>query len=303
MKTYLLRHLQVLFTTLGQLLRTPLATLLTGAILGITLALPTGLYLTVHNLQRVSGAWGEGGHISLFLKRDLGREAAERLAERLRARPEIATTQLVSPDSALAEFKRHSGFGDALTALQRNPLPWVVILTPKERVTTADLDQLVQELTRWPEVDIAQFDLEWVRRLAALLRLAERAVLLLAGLLGLGVLLVLGNTARLAVVSRCEEIALLKLVGGTDVFIRRPFLYAGTLLGLLGAAVAWLLVLAASLLLGGPAEELAALYGSRFELQTLDLPASLGLLFLGAALGWVGTRFAIGRQLRAIEPS
>ena len=153
-----------------------------------------------------------------------------------------------------------------------------------------------------PGVAQAQFDLEWVRRLDAILRLAQRGVLILALLLGIAVLLVVGNTIRLAILSRRAEIEVIKLIGGTDAFIRRPFLYAGLFQGLFGGLLAWILVAASLALLAGPVRDLAGLYGSGFELAGLGLRAGAILLLGGAFLGWTGSRLAVGRHLRAIEP-
>jgi cell division transport system permease protein len=303
-KSYLLRHLQVLFAALGQLARTPVASLLTVAVIGITLALPTGLYLVIENIQRLSGGWEDSGRVSLFLKRAASTQAASTLADRLRRLSAVTRVEYISPEMALAEFKRTSGFGGALNALERNPLPPVLVITPAESHRHPEaLHALVTELSAYPEVDIAQLDLEWVRRLQAILNLAERGVWILALLLGLALLLIVGNTIRLAVLSRREEIAVIKLIGGTDAFIRRPFLYSGLLQGLLGAIMAWLLVSLSLLLLADPIRELSTLYASGFEIEPLGPEAVLALLATGGALGWIGSRLAVGRHLRSIEPA
>jgi cell division transport system permease protein len=303
MTQYLLRHAQVLFATLGDFARAPFATLMTVAVIGVTLALPGALYVVVHNLQRAGGGLEAGGQVSLFLRADTGARAAQTLAERLRARAGIARVDYLSPEAALEEFRRASGFGAALDALERNPLPAVLVVQAAEPARAPErLRALAHELGALPEVEHAQLDLEWVQRLHAILRLAARAVWLLAGLLGLAVLLIVGNTVRLAVLARREEIAIVKLVGGTDAFIRRPFLYAGLLHGLAGAALAWLLIAAALLLLGGPVAELAGLYGAEFEVTGFGAGPGLALLALGGGLGWLGSRIAVGRHLRTIEP-
>jgi len=239
-KNYFLRHLQTLFFSLGQMARAPLATLMTVAVIGITLALPTGLYLLLDNLQRLSGGWDAGVQISLFLKQDIGDAEAGRIAERLRAREEIESVRYVSRQAALAEFKRLSGFGEALNLLDENPLPAVLLVRPKPAHGSPQAAAaLARSLGETRGVDLAQLDLEWVKRLNAMLSLARRGVILLAGLLGLAVLLIVGNTIRLAVLNRRTEIEVVKLIGGTDRFIRRPFLYSGLLQGLAGALTGW----------------------------------------------------------------
>ncbi|MBI5612162.1 MAG: cell division protein FtsX [Gammaproteobacteria bacterium] len=303
MTSYLLRHLQVLFYSLGQLARTPFASLVTVAVIGISLALPAGLYVLLDNMQRVSGAWDGAAQLSVFLKRDVSERAGLALAQKIRARPEIASVNYISREAALAEFKRLSGFGNALNALDGNPLPAVLAIRPASpHADAATLARLGKDLQAMGEVELVQLDLDWIKRLNAILDLARHGVWLLATVLALALTLIVGNTIRLAVLGRRTEIEIIKLVGGTDAFIRRPFLYSGLLQGLGGALCAWALLALVLALLAAPVQELAALYGSRFELRGLDVSAGLALLALGALLGWLGSRLAVGRHLRAIEP-
>lgn len=300
---YLLRHLQVLFSTLGQLAGTPFASLIAVAVIGISLSLPAGLYVLLDNMQRVSGAWDGAAQLSVFLKRDVSERAGQALAEKIRVRSEIASVQYISREAALAEFKRLSGFGAALNALDGNPLPAVLAIRPSSaHADAATLEKLKTELQSLKEVELVQLDLDWIKRLNAIIELAQRGVWLLAAVLALALTLIVGNTIRLAVLSRRTEIEIIKLVGGTDAFIRRPFLYSGLLQGLGGALLAWALLALVLVLLAAPVQDLAALYGSRFELHGLDWQAGLVLLALGALLGWLGSRLAVGRHLRAIEP-
>ncbi len=302
-KNYLLRHAQVFFYSLGQLTRTPVATFLTVAVIGITLALPAGLYVAIENVQRLASGWEDNGQISLFLKQDVPGAAIEKLADKIRRLPAVSWVDYVSREAALTEFKRLSGFGEALNALERNPLPAVLVVHPAATHAHPDkLQALLKDLRRFNEVDIAQIDLDWVRRLHAMLELARQGVLILAAGLAIAVLLIIGNTIRLAVLNRRDEIEITKLIGGTNAFIRRPFLYTGTLQGLLGALLAWLLVGLGLLLLADPINDLAGLYGSRFEAENLGILATLALIGSGGLLGWLGSRLAVGRHLRAIEP-
>ena len=302
-KNYLLRHAQVFFYSLGQLTRTPVATFLTVAVIGITLALPASLYVAIENVQRLASGWEDNGQISLFLKQDVTGAAIEKLADKIRRLPAVSWVDYVSREAALTEFKRLSGFGEALNALDRNPLPAVLVVHPAATHAHPDkLQALLKDLRRFNEVDIAQIDLDWVRRLHAMLELARQGVLILAAGLAIAVLLIIGNTIRLAVLNRRDEIEITKLIGGTNAFIRRPFLYTGTLQGLLGALLAWLLVGLGLLLLADPIDNLAGLYGSRFEAENLGILATLALIGSGGLLGWLGSRLAVGRHLRAIEP-
>lgn len=300
MKGWLKRHREALGEAFARARRTPLATLLTAAVIGITLALPGGLFLAVDNVQRLAAGWETGGKISLFLKQDVSDAEAGKLAEKIRRVGGVKSVNVITRAQALAEFKRHSGFGEALNLLDRNPLPAVLVVEPA-RLDPEALGRLSAELGRDPRVDIASLDLDWVRRLHAILEFSRRAVYILAGLLGAAVLIIVGNTVRLAVLSRREEIEVTKLVGGTDAFIRRPFLYSGLLTGLIGGAAAFLFVGIALALLAGPAQDLAALYGTRFQISGLA-GLVFGLPLAGAALGWLGSRLAVGRHLRLIEP-
>lgn len=302
-KNYFLRHAQVFFYTLGQLSRAPVAAFLTVAVIGITLALPAGLYVVIENVQRVASGWEDNGQISLFLKQDLSEPAIGKLTDRIRRLSAVSWVDYVSREAALAEFKKLSGFGEALGTLDRNPLPPVLVVHPATRHAHPEaLQSLLNDLRRYNEVELAQLDLEWVRRLYAMLDLARQGVLILTAGLAVAVLLIIGNTIRLAVLNRRDEIEIIKLIGGTNAFIRRPFLYAGTIQGLLGGILAWLLVGLALLFLSGPVHHLASLYGSLFVVENMGFMATLALIGTGGLLGWLGSRLAVGRHLRAIEP-
>jgi cell division transport system permease protein len=302
-RRYLWQHVHTFGEVLKQFMHAPLATLLTAAVIGITLALPAGLYLAIDNLQRVSAGWDTGGQISLFLRLDVNDSAAEKLAERVRRIAGVARVEYISRSRALAEFKQLSGLGSALSVLEQNPLPAVIVVHPAKSVGPERLPPLLNELRAQEGVESAQLDMEWVRRLNAMLSIAERAVLVLASLLGLAVLLTVGNTIRLAVLNRRDEIEVMKLIGGTNPFIRRPFLYSGTMLGLLGSTAAWAIVALTLWFLAEPIAELGRLYGADFHPRGLGPRASAILFGLGALLGWIGSRLAVGRHLRLIEPA
>jgi cell division transport system permease protein len=296
---WLLRHLQTLIGTLGQMARAPLATVLTLAVLGITLALPAGLAVALDNLERLGGGWQRGAQISLFLKREVSEAGALKLAQQIRAMSGVITVEHISRAAALEEFRRQSGFGAALDALRDNPLPAVLVVRPASEEPAA-AEALRTTLARLPGVEIAELDLVWLQRLAAILDIAQRGTWILAILLGAAALLIVGNTIRLAVMSRRDEIEVIELVGGTPAFIRRPFLYSGLLQGLFGGLLAWLLVETSLALLAGPVQELAGLYGSGFALTGPGAAGGGGLLLTGGLLGWLGARLAVGWQLRRL---
>lgn len=303
-RVYLQRHAQVALDSLGRLYRNPLPSVMTAAVIAIALALPSGLYLLLDNLHRLSGSWAGQASVSVFLKDKVPAQQTEGLAARIRQWPEVASLQLITPEQALEEFTARSGFADALETLDENPLPAVLIVTPgPEHTAPGPAAELQKKLRSLPEVDLAQLDLEWVQRLTAMIDIARRGILVISALLALAVLLVIGNTIRLEIQNRRAEIVVTKLIGATNGFVRRPFLYSGLWYGLFGALLAWLLVAGGFWLLANPVARLAGLYQSDFTFKTLPLQ-SLGLLLAsGILLGLLGSWLAVGRHLNAIEPT
>jgi len=303
-RTYLQRHAQVAIDSLGRMYRNGLATLMTAAVIGIALAMPSGLYLLLDNLHRLSGTWDGQASLSVFLRQDIDTGRAAELADSLASWPEIEAVQLVTPQQALQEFSSHSGFADVLGLLEDNPLPAVLVVRPAAAEKGPDAARRLQErLAGLPEAELAQLDLEWVQRLTAILEIARRGILVISALLALAVLLVIGNTIRLEIQNRREEILVTKLIGATNAFVRRPFLYSGTWYGSGGALLAWALVETGFWLLAGPVGNLAGLYQSDFALETLPVTL-LGVLLLGGVvLGLLGSWLAVGRHLSAIEPT
>ncbi|OGI40150.1 MAG: hypothetical protein A2140_10740 [Candidatus Muproteobacteria bacterium RBG_16_62_13] len=297
-------HRQALAAAVASLLRAPLASLMTIGVIGITLALPAGLHVVLDNLSRLTGGWTqEAGEISVFLKSGTSTATAEKLMERLRRDPEMTRVQHVTPEQALREFRSRPGFGESLKALDTNPLPHLLVVRPAPSLPAERLEQLRQRLAKETAVDQVVLDLAWVRRLQNWLELAGRFAAMLAALLALGVVLIISNTIRLAVANRRDEIAVTKLVGGTNAYIRRPFLYGGALQGLLGGLLAWLLTLAALWALSGPIGELTRLYQSEFSAQGLPVREWLLLVGGGTLLGWLGAFLVSSRHLSAIEPT
>jgi cell division transport system permease protein len=304
LQVWLLQHLQALVFSLGQLARNPLGSLMTAAVIGISLALPAGFYLILDNARQVATGWDGSVQITLFLRLDVPDEQAQALAARLKANQEIASVKFISRAEALAEYRRLSGFAEALDALEDNPLPAVLLIKPTASAQELrDYETLLESLKRLPEVEAAQFDRQWVRRLHAILIIVQRSVLILASLLALAVLLIVGNTIRLGIYNCRSEIEITKLFGATDAFIQRPFLYTGMWYGLFGSLLAWLLIAIAFLLLQKPGSDLARLYGSDFQLGGLGPPQLAMLVGSGLLLGLVGSWLAVKRHLRAIEPS
>jgi cell division transport system permease protein len=301
LRHYLGLHRSNLLGALGRLGRQPFATALTVLVIAIALALPAGLRVLVNNAGAVSDSWQSAADFTVYLKLDVTAEAAARLARTIEGRDDVASVEFIDRDEALAQFRAESGFGEALEALDGNPLPHTLVVRPASGIT-GDVEAAADAIGALPETDLVQLDTAWVTRLRAMLALASRIVDLATLLLGLAVAIVVGNTIRLEINNRSVEIEVTKLVGGTDGFIRRPFLYLGLCYGLMGALLAALLVGLALLLLGPPVRALAALYGSGFALEGLSLGENGALLLGGGLLGWVGAGLATARHLRAIEP-
>lgn len=297
------RHLQALLSSLGKLVRAPLATLLTLIVIALALALPAALRVFVINAQAATGNFASAVDMSVYLKTDVPLAKAQQLAQSAQQRADVASVTLIPADQGLQEFRTYSGFGDALTALKENPLPHVLHVRPRTDYTSgAALESLKRYFSAWPEVDMVQVDAEWVMRFNAILEVLRHLLLIAAALLGVGVLAVIGNTIRLEIQGRRAEIEVTKLVGGSNSYVRRPFLYTGMLYGLGGALLAWGIVAIAIVILGAPVATLARLYGSRYVLRG-PTPADVGILLgAGVVLGWFGAWISAARHLRDIEP-
>jgi cell division transport system permease protein len=303
MKQWLERHVQTFVGSLGRLWQHPFSTLLTVLVIGIALALPACLHVLVQNVRAASGGWSNALDISVYMKPAATLEQARQAAERVRKRRDVEDVKLVKADDALEEFRRNSGFGEALDALKDNPLPHALVVRPAEAFRDpTQVEGLTDELRKLDGVDLVQLDTAWVSRFNAILDVVRRIVLLAAGLFALGILVIVGNTIRLDIENRRDEIEVTKLVGGSDAFVRRPFLYSGVWYGLGGALVAWLIVTVVITVLGDPVQRIAGLYGSTFELQGLGVEGSGVLLLGGIVLGWLGSYIAATRELRGIEP-
>ena len=302
LRHYLALHLQNLLGTVGQVARQPVGSLMTIVVIAIALALPAGLRVLMNNAQVLSGSWEGAVDFTVYLNMDVAEDRVEALMGEVQAREDVSQVVVVSRSDALAEFRAYSGFGEALDALQENPLPHSLVVRPSSG-ESVNVEALADALAELPETDFVQLDTEWVERLNAIVALATRVIDIATLLLSLAVVLVIGNTIRLEINNRREEIQIVKLVGGSDGFIRRPFLYLGLFYGFAGAMIAAVTVALGISLVTTPTRALAELYGSGFFLTGLSPLQTLLLLGGGAALGWAGAGIATARHLRAIEPT
>jgi cell division transport system permease protein len=303
-EAYFARHAQTLIGSLGRIVNQPFATLMTMGVVAVALALPLLLSLFLSNLSAATGNWNDAFDLSVYMNKKASAARAASVAKQLRQRGDVATVRMITADQALAQFRNDSGFGKALDALSDNPLPDTLIVTPTLPASTPQgTDALKQVIATIADVQAVQLDTEWVKRLHAMLDILRRVVLLTAVLLGAGVVLIVGNTIRLDILNRRQEIEVMKLVGASDGFARRPFLYSGIWYGLGGGLIALILVAVAAVILAKPVDSLAKLYGSQFRLRGLGFTTAAGVLALAVGLAWLGSWLAATRHIRSIEPT
>jgi len=307
MSAYLSRHLQVLFSTLGDMRRTPMATINTVLIIAITLLLPSLLYVGVKSAQSLSSNWEGRPQISIFLDKQLGTNTAKLIFEEIQLHPSIELAEFITPDQALAEFRVLSGdnasLEQELVFLGENPLPASIVVMPDRASTKpASLNALKDELSQFDGIDTVRLDLDWTDRFNAMLLVFSRVSILLSALLALALVLIVGNTIKLLIFNRRHEIEITKLVGGTDSFVRRPFLYYGAFFGLFGSLISLGLLLLAATLIQQPVAELAALYSSSALLHRVTTIDVLALVLIGTFIGWLAARWSVAQHLRKIQP-
>jgi len=301
MMAWLAQHARSFGATLARLARAPLGAALNILVIGIALSLPVGLYVVITNLQASSHQLAAEPQVSAFMALDASRAEVAQIETRLKQNPRVQRFRFVPRDQALQELKQASGLADAVDSLPQNPLPDAFVVNARDSTPQA-LEALRDEIRQWPRVVHVQLDAAWARRLDAALRLGRLAVAILGALLALALVAVTFNTIRLQVLTQRDEIEVIKLIGATDAFIRRPFLYFGALQGCAGGIVAWLIVSGGVSLLNHNLGELSHVYATLIQLKHLSLGDSLSLLIFPAALGWFGAWLSVGRHLALIEP-
>tara|TARA_R110002073_G_scaffold4917_23_gene31229 strand:+ start:8378 stop:9334 length:957 start_codon:yes stop_codon:yes gene_type:complete len=292
-------HRETCLKTLRDLLKNWMTSLMTWLVIGIALALPAILYLLLANASSFGGGFDGTARINLYLSRG---PDPQLILQAVQAQSEIASADIIFASEALKSFEAETGFGNILLSLPRNPLPDVIEATPLD-VAPAELTILSKRLEALDGVERVAIDLEWLERLFAILALGERFITTLGLFLSLGVVLAIGNTIRLAIENRRAEIEIIKLVGATDAFVRRPFLYLGFWYGFGGALVAWIMVQLSLLVLSGPIKQLLDSYQNQFSLEGLGFVTTFGLFTVGISLGVAGAAIAVSRHLHTIEPT
>lgn len=300
--TWATRHTHTAAASLVRLLRQPFASLMIVLVIAVTLALPAAISVVVKNARAVSSSWDNALDFSVFLKRGLELDEAQGVAKLIRMRADVDSVEVISADDALAEFKRESGFGEALDQLPDNPLPHTLVVRPGPGNNSASLVLLQEEIGNLPETDHVQVDTEWVRRFHAILDIVRQSILIGAVLLGIAIVVIIGNTIRLDIENRRDEIEVTKLIGASNAFVRRPFLWTGFWYGLLGGAAALGLVNYGLYWLKGPVSRLAGLYQGSISSASLNLEESAAIVGVGILLGLFGSWVTTARHMRRIEP-
>ena len=300
MKQWLNQHIQPLNMVLGRMRQNLLSTILMCCVMGVTLSLPTILFTIIDNLGQVAGSVESKPQLSLFLKLDASSSTQASVGERLKKHPDIAKYEFVSKESAWEQMQQNANTTDISASLNQNPLPDAYFVTPKN-IKPENVKHLQQEMQQWDGVALAQVDANWIKRLDTLLKLGKKAIFVLVALLGFALLAIIGNTIRLQIMTQLEEIEVSKLIGATNQFIRRPFLYAGTLYGLGSGLAAWLIVIAVVQFFNTSVTEIADLYASQFRLSMPNATITLAMLLSAISLGWLGSFVAVNRSLAKIE--
>jgi len=303
LRAYRDMHAHALFSSLGRLVASRFASVMTIVVLAVGISLASGFYILVKNLQQLAGNLETSNQISLFLKEEVSEASANKFAESIKKNPGVLDVKTISKEQALKEFEAYSGFGAAVKALDKNPLPIVIQVLPKNSLEDELVSQnLFEHFKQASEVDFAQMDMQWVKRLQSIMVLARRGVALLSSLLGVGVLFITANTIRLELHNRREEVVIAKLVGATNGFIQRPFLYSGFWLGFFSGVAAWFIVTVTTLVLKQPIEKLSGLYDGSFHVVFLGFLETLAMLGISSVLGMAGSWIVVHFQLRQLKP-
>ena len=296
------RHGRTARASFSRLLHQPFASLMIILVIAITLAIPAALNLAIKNFTAISAGWDDALDFSVFLDTGVSASDAEALTRLISQRADVDDVRLITAEEALAEFKEQSGFGSALDHLPDNPLPHTLVVRPSPANTPQSMTLLREELDSLPETELVQVDTEWVQRVHAILEIVQQAIMIGAGLLGAAIIVIIGNTIRLEIQNRRDEIEVTKLIGASNSFVRRPFLWSGFWFGLFGSVFALGLVQYGLYLLKPTVARLAGLYQSGVTMLTLDLRDSLLIVAIGVGLGLAGSWLAAARHMRSIEP-
>lgn len=301
MRAWLIQHWHALIFTIRRFINAPFTSFLSMAVIGIAFSLPVGVYTLLLNLQAHSGQITEAPQLSLFLKLNPGNSEVEAIRQRLESHPQVTSLRFVSKELALQQLVQSNEMADIVENLEKNPLPDAFVITA-HRVAAEELEQLRVAMSQWPAIEYVQFDTAWAMRLEALLKLGQLGVIMLAALLSLALVMVVYNTIRMQILTKHDEIEVSKLIGATDSFIRRPFLYFGAIQGFAGGITAWLIIALGIHIINNELVVLSELYTVDLHLKHLATNDFISLLLFSAWLGWLGARLSVASYLWQIEP-
>jgi len=295
-------HAHALFSSLGRIVAAPFNSIMTISVLAIAISFVSGFHILEVNIQQLEGHLEASNQISLFLRDDVSDVHANKLAESIKLNSNVQNVKLITREEAAAEFQTYSGFGSAINELEKNPLPIVLQILPKKSLEDRrELEVLQKEFQQSPEVDIAQMDLQWIERLYSIISIVKLFASLLNILLIAAVLLIIGNTVRIELHNRRDEIVIERLVGATNSFIRRPFLYAGFWIGFISGISAWFIVTLLMLIIRQAVEKLSSLYGGSFHMLFLSVTDTLVLIFISSLLGILASWVVLSYQMHSTK--
>ncbi len=300
---YLFSHLHAFFSSLGRLVASPVSSIMTVIVLAVAIALAASFYMVVANAKQLTGSIEASNQLSVFLKASVNEQQGREFFRELQQHSNIQSLSYISKQQALQEFKAQSGFGAVLEILSDNPLPIVIQALPKDSLKdNFEIKALATEIGNHPQVDVVQLDMDWLRRLQAIMQMLGRGVMLINALLAIAVIFITGNTIRLELQNRKDEVLIAKLVGATHAFVQRPFIYTGFWIGLAAGLCAWLILLVLLWTMQGPVEQLSLLYYSQFDLLFPNLLETLTIIFSSSLLGVLGAWSVLLHQLNLIKP-
>lgn len=300
MNHWLNHHVQAVKLVLTRMRQNQLSSLLISLVIGVAMCIPALFYVGVDNLSTLTHHMQNDNEISLFLKLDVSSESIEQIDQLLSKHPNIQKYRLVTKEEAWLQLQAKSETNPAVQELSKNPLPDAFFIQAKSLEPKA-LDSVRLELQAVPGVDQAVFNADWAKRLAVLLALGKTIIYFIATLLAIALLVIIGNTVRMQILTQKDEIEVSKLIGATNSFIRMPFLYAGVLYGAFGALLAIVMMASIIMIFNHSVAQISDLYSSDFHLAIFDSKLFLTMTGIAIFIGWLGSYMAVNRAISAMK--
>jgi len=303
MINWLNQHVQAIKLVLARMHNNKLSTFMISLVIAVAMSVPGLFYMGVDHLSKLSNHMQDETEISLFLKLDANPNVASEIDAALAKNTAIKQYHLVTKDQAWKELKakaESNKIDNEVSQLTRNPLPDAFFIQAKS-ADPATLEALKNELRGIPGVDQAVLNSEWAKRLSTILALGTKIILFIAALLAVALLIIIGNTVRMQILTQKDEIIVSKLIGATTGFIRTPFLYAGMVYGLLGGLLAMVILTLIVQLYNQSVTQLSHLYSSDFSLPWLNIPLYIAIVVASIFIGWLGSYLSVTRSIAAIK--